>query len=296
MEEQKTSHRWFFILIVLLGASSYGIVSPLIKLAYEDGWNEIQVTGSQITMGAAVLWIIVCCQPKAWSNPFRGPWIKLSLIGIFGLSLTTLLYNMTLSYMDASLSIILLFQFTWITVVMESVLLRKRPTLFQLLAIAIILSGTLLAVGLKFDHLSTLNATGIILGLLSACTYSVFLTLTGRVRTSFDAVLKSAIMVTSAIPLIYILYPPQYLFHTGVGSLIVWGTVLGLFGQVFPTLFFNIGIPRIGSSLTAILGAIELPVAIIGAFLLLHETILPLQWAGMAIILSGIIVAEKKAG
>ncbi|WP_127586827.1 EamA family transporter [Paenibacillus koleovorans] len=61
-------------------------------------------------------------------------------------------------------------------------------------------------------------------------------------------------------------------------------------GQVIPTITFNIGIPRIGSSLSAMLASVELPVATVGAWLQLDESIGALQWTGMLLILCGIYV------
>jgi drug/metabolite transporter (DMT)-like permease len=42
------------------------------------------------------------------------------------------------------------------------------------------------------------------------------------------------------------------------------------------------------------LGSLELPVAILGAFVLLKESVLAIQWVGMIFILTGIILSEKK--
>ena len=62
-----------------------------------------------------------------------------------------------------------------------------------------------------------------------------------------------------------------------------------------PTVSFNIGIPKIGSALAAMLGSVELPVAILAAYLLIGEPISGLQWGGMALILGGIIISENKS-
>ncbi|MNI40701.1 EamA-like transporter family protein [compost metagenome] len=68
-----------------------------------------------------------------------------------------------------------------------------------------------------------------------------------------------------------------------------------MLGQVIPTVAFNIGIPRIGSSVAAMLGSIELPAAVIAAFFLLGEAVVWIQWLGMGCILVGIVISEKKS-
>lgn len=293
--DHKDPSRWTAIILVLLGASSYGLLSPFIKLAFQAGFNDLQVSVSQITMGTLVLWLILLMRPKWYMNPFGEQWLPLVLIGIFGLALTTFFYNRSLQSLNAALSIILLFQFTWMTILLELIFLRRRPNMFQLIAVVMTMSGTLLTVGISAETFRVLHINGVVFGLLSGLTYSLFLFFAGRVKSRLHPVMKSAVMMTGALPIIYLVNPPHLIFQSGSGSLLGWGLLLGLMGQVFPTIFFNYGIPRIGSSLAAVLGAMELPVAVVGALLILGESVNGLQWAGIALILAGIYIAEKKS-
>ena len=286
--------RYSAILLILLGAASYGLLSPYIKLAYDDGWTEGQITASQMTMGTLVLWLLVGLQPKSWSNPFKGPWIKLILIGIFGLALTTVFYNVSLTELDASFSIVLLFQFTWITILIDSVVEKRWPSRFQFIAIGLVMLGTVLAVNLFGINLALFSVRGLFFGLASAISYSLFIYMTGRIDTQLSSLLKSAIMLTGAIPVIYLLYPPIAFFAVNGINLLIWGLLLGLLGQVIPTLFFNIGIPKVGGSMAAMLGSVELPVAVLGALVILGEQVLLVQWVGMGLILVGIMISERK--
>jgi drug/metabolite transporter (DMT)-like permease len=286
--------RGFSILLILIGASGYGMLSPLIKLAFEEGHLEGDITSAQATMGMAIMWLLVLVTPAARRSPFTGPWVKLALIGMFGLSLTSIFYNRTLAELDASLSIVLLFQFTWITILMECVASRKWPTPYQSIAVLIVMIGTILSVNLFGADLGRFNAKGLIFGLASAVTYSLFLFAAGRVESSHHPFLKSAWMMTAGTAVIYLFYPPVFLAGTGVDPipLLVWGAVLGVVGQVVPTVSFIIGIPRVGSTLAAMLGALELPVAVIGALLMLGENVVLIQWMGMVLILGGVLVSE----
>ncbi|MBC8080534.1 MAG: DMT family transporter [Gorillibacterium sp.] len=287
--------RWVNIMLILFGAASYGLLSPAVKLAYRDGWQGPHITTSQMTMGTVLVWLLVVVMPRTWSNPFRGPWIKLALNGIIGLALTNLLLNAALTEIDATLAIVLLFQFTWITVLLDAWSKKRLPSRWQWISISIILLGTILAVGISGIGLAHVSLKGIALGLASAFTYSFLLFFTGRIETTLHPLMKSAFMLTAALPIIYIFQPPDFLFQPGGGTLILWGLLLGVLGQVLPTIFFNIGIPKVGSSLSAMLGAVELPVTMVTALLLLGERITLLQWVGMLFIIAGILVSEKKA-
>jgi drug/metabolite transporter (DMT)-like permease len=286
--------RWIAIILVIVGASSYGLLSSFVKMAYDAGFGEDDISVAQITVGTLLVWILVAFNKRSWVNPFRGPWIKLVCIGIFGSALTTIFYNITLTRLNASLSIVLLFQFTWMTIALDCLVRRRLPRRNELFAILVIMMGTLLAVNLFGTDWSQLNGVGILFGLLSGFTYSLFLFLTGQVKSDMPPLMKSAVMLTGTVPMIYLIYPPNVLVQGDFTHLLTWGLLLGLLGQVVPIVAFNIGIPRIGSTLAATLGSVELPVAVIAAFLLIGEPVLLVQWIGMLLILIGILLSEKK--
>ncbi|MBO9608029.1 MAG: DMT family transporter [Paenibacillaceae bacterium] len=288
--------RMIAVALILIGASSYGLLSPFIKFAYDAGFADGEVSVAQVTGGTALLWLLLAVTRSAWSNPFRGPWIRLALIGIFGLAATTVMYNVTLSQMDASLAIVFLFQFTWITTAMESIASRRWPNRYQLLGIAVIMAGTLCAVDVFAVDIGRLGWKGALFGFLSAVSYSLFIFCTGRVKTTMHPLLKSVVMMTAALPFVYVLYPPAVFFQADGGELLLWGLLLGTLGQTVPTVTFNVAIPRIGSALAALLGSMELPVAVVGAFLIIGEHVGAVQWLGVALILFGIAVSERLGG
>lgn len=294
----KQSSAYFMsVLIVLFGAASYGILSPIIKLAYDAGFSFEQITVHQVGISVVLLWLFVLLRPKLWQNPLqRGKWIMLAFIGIFGLCMTTVFYNLALQKLEASLSIVLLFQFMWITILLECFRDRRWPRRQQIFAIAVVMAGTLLAAGL-FEHKSDveLNIAGVLYGLASAVTYSLFLFLTGRLQADYDPVLKSAMMMTFGFIVIALLYGSKAWAGESEWTLIGWGTALALLGSVIPAISFNAGIPKIGSGLASLLSAMELPVAAISAWLIIGEQLSAGMTIGILLILAGIMIAEHTA-
>lgn len=280
----------------MVGASSYGFLSPVIKLAYQSGFSDAQVTASQIIWGTILTWGILLFRPKDWTNPFRGPWLRLAFIGIFGLAMTTVVLNFALHYLPVSFSVVLLFQFTWITLVIESVIARKMPRPKQIGSVAVILAGTFLAVNMTAADLHNVQPVGILLGLASAVTYSAFIMMTGRLNTKMAPVMRSAVMLTAALPIAAFLAPVQSLVRPGMWPLMLWGILAGILGQVIPTICYNVGIPVIGGSLSAVLGSIELPVAVLASSLIVGEKVHAWQWFGIILIVAGIALAELKTG
>ena len=55
---------------------------------------------------------------------------------------------------------------------------------------------------------------------------------------------------------------------------------------------FSIGVPKVGTGLGTILGAAELPTAIIASITLVHEVVTFMQWIGIIFILLGIFTPQ----
>jgi drug/metabolite transporter (DMT)-like permease len=187
-------------------------------------------------------------------------------------------------------------QFTWLSMLAEWIIYKKRPTVRQWLAVAFILAGTLLAGGVFNEGPTVLNWKGIAFGMMAALCYTIFIVVSGRAATSLNPVLKSAWIVTGAFVIITVIFPPAYLVNGRfIGSgLWLWGIPLALFGTVLPPFLFSKGMPQTGVALGAILSAAELPVAMLAATIFLHEKVSALQIVGVFIILSAIVLANLK--
>jgi drug/metabolite transporter (DMT)-like permease len=287
------------IALVLIGAASYGLLSAVFKLAVADGWSVKHLTFQQVFFGAALLWLALGVSrlrgsKRALAGTWKA-WLMLIVIGVVGMSLTTVFYNESLSLLDASLGIVLLFQFTWITILLESIRNRRWPSRQEWIAVLCIAIGTLLAVGIFQDDLSRLDGWGVLFGLLSAVTYSLFFFLSGFLPQQLDPIGKSAIMSTASLLFVMLLQSQTNVADSFNMSLMGWGLLLGFLGTAFPFVCFNYGIPKVGSGLAALLGSMELPAAVIAAFVLLGEPLTLGQGAGIVLIIAGIAAAQHKS-
>ncbi len=294
----KNNQSIIYVIMILMGAASYGMLSPIVKLAIGDGWSIKALTFVQVLSGAVFLWAIMLVQSRFRPALKLRPsvWMQLVVVGIIGLSLTTVLLNYALERLDASLTIVLLFQFSWITILLECIRKKRLPTRHEWTATLFIFLGTLLAVGLLERELGELDPVGILLGLLSAISYSLFFFLSGFLPQSLEPFAKSSVMAAASLVFVLALQGTGLGATVGSGSvpLVVWGVILGLFGTAIPTVFLNVGIPKVGAGLSALLGSFELPVSVLAAHLMLGE---PLSWwqgAGIALILAGILAARNR--
>jgi drug/metabolite transporter (DMT)-like permease len=73
-----------------------------------------------------------------------------------------------------------------------------------------------------------------------------------------------------------------------------WGIFLALFGTIIPPLLMNAGFPITGIGLGSIVSALELPVSVLMAFLILNENVVFLQWIGIILIIIAIVIMNIK--
>lgn len=202
------------------------------------------------------------------------------LVGIF--------YYQCVKLLPASVAIILLMQYLWMSMLIELVVFKKKPSRKQLLLLCVILVGTFLAAGIFGDTI-ILNLKGVGFGLLAALCYAIFLMTSGRVGNDLPVLKKSALMITGSCLLTWIIFPPMFFFNgVLIGGLYLWGFALAFLGTVIPPFAFSKGIPKVGVSIGAILSASELPVATLSSALILQEHVSFLRWVGVALILFAI--------
>ncbi|WP_368028200.1 EamA family transporter [Paenibacillus sp. DCT19] len=128
---------------------------------------------------------------------------------------------------------------------------------------------------------------------MAAVSYSLFVLFSGKAVPSAHPAFRSAWMVTGGLVLLCILFPPTFLFNGLIWSqLLVFGFLLGFFGAFIPPVLFAIGVPHIGGDMAGILGAVELPVAVLLSAIVLHEHVSVLQWFGVIVVLLGVALPE----
>jgi drug/metabolite transporter (DMT)-like permease len=283
------------ILYVLLGAASYGVLATIVKLSYQQGFNVSEVTFAQYSVGLLVLWMLTLLPKKsntALSTPKKWDVSKLILAGT-SLGFTGLFYYSAVQTIDVSICIVLLMQSVWMGVLLEALLENKLPNTLKIIAVGIVLAGTIFATD-AIHNFSSLDPTGLLWGILAALSYTVSLYTSNRVGLSLNNGLRSALMMTGAWVLVasFALYNWHPDFNWSVFW--PWGVYLALFGTIIPPIFLNKGFPLAGIGIGSILVSLEIPVSVGMAVWLLNEEVNLFQIIGIALILLGILVLNLK--
>ncbi|WP_059174092.1 DMT family transporter [Bacillus sp. FJAT-27445] len=277
---------YLYPLLVVIGASSYGVVSTIIKLAMGSGFSVSEAVTSQFFSG---FFIALCIFFIANRSKFTFVGMKILIVAGILTGLTNIVYGQSLNYLPASLAVVLLFQFTWIGMLISCISKRQFPTRVELISLIVLVAGTIPAAGLIDVDLSQIPIQGWLWGLAAALCYSLFLFINGKaagnMTTSNRLVFVSffAFMVTSTFQSPEIIWNGTF-FNEGLW---MYGLALGLFGMIIPVFLFTIAVPKVGLGMSSILSAIEFPIAVMVSVILLSEKVTALQIAGIVTILLG---------
>lgn len=279
-----------YIFMVLLGGAMYGTMSSFVKLSYSWGYNAAEISFAQAALAALFLGICTLRTRSSQYKLTRKSILSLLLTGS-AIGLTNFLYYLSVSYISASLAIVILMQFTWFSLFLEWTLFSKKPSSIEFLTVLCILVGTVLAGNLLGAEGLSLSLKGILLALSASLTYAVYIVANGRIDKNVRWQSKSTLIMLGSAMTIFVINSRTIITdnHFG-GEFLLWVLFLAIIGTTIPTALFAVGIPRIGAGVSSILMTIELPVAVLCAYIVLGENISLSQIAGIIIMLAGISV------
>ncbi|MEL1245381.1 DMT family transporter [Flavobacterium sp. DGU11] len=284
------------VVLVGLGASSYGMLATFVKLAYEEGYTTAEVTASQILLGIAGMLLINIFQKAKKGDTVvkASPKNRLQLI-VAGTSMgfTSVFYYVAVKYIPVSIGIVLLMQTVWMGVLLEWLLTKVTPSPRKILSVVIVLAGTLLATNLvKSDTVP--DWRGLVWGLMAAASFTATMFTSNTIATHISSAQRSLFMLMGGAVIVLgftaFTWPGTFNFEI----FLTWGLVLALFGTIIPPILLNAGFPRTGLGLGSIVSSLELPVSVTMAYVILHEQVNLLQWLGIALILGAIVLMNIK--
>lgn len=279
------------ILLVAIGASSYGIVATFIKKGSADGFSTAELTFAQAFGGALFMILLNLISNKISpaakaSQPPRKDIIKLLLGGI-PLGLTSTFYYLSLRYVPVSVCIVMLMQSVWIGVVVDLLVNKIKPTPIKLVSIVIVLAGTVLATNVLNADIE-LDWRGIFWGFLAAISYSLTFLSTNNIATGYRPMVRSMYMLIGSLTVVSLVWGYSLYQQFDPSVLWTWGIILAFFGTILPPLLFTKGMPLVGVGLGGIIASVELPVSVTMAYLLINEHVNLYQWIGIILILFAI--------
>jgi drug/metabolite transporter (DMT)-like permease len=295
----RTSGRWIGPLFAIVGTLGFSFKAILIKLAY--AWHPIDAT---TLLALRMLYAAPFFIAMAWwagrdaARIPRSDAVRLVALGFTGYYLASLLDFAGLMYISAALERLVLYLYPTIVVLLSALVLRKPIGRRALVALALSYAGIVLVFwhDLRVTGDTRAIATGGALVFGSALLYAIYLVGAGGIigrlgsmRFIAWAMLASTVFVFSQFlltrPLAALDVPPR--IHALTLAMAIFATVL-------PTWMIAESIRRLGANQSSLVGSLG-PVFTIGlGAMILGEPTHPIQLAGAALVLGGVMLVSLK--
>ena len=278
--------------LIFIAGSSYGFIVPVIKTANENGIFPSTVLPLQYLIALVASLIFGLGRRIEWSSPKK--LCEMAILGIFTGG-TSICYYTAVTLLPSSAALTLLFQYVWISVLIECIHKRKLPTLSSVVSIAVILIGTVFATGLLDGDAISLNPIGVVFGAASAVFYALFLYFSGIIGVGQPTALRAVMLAAGGVIATSIVSPGAYIAAVQTPQVWPYSFALSILGIIFPTTVINYASPKLSAGMVSIMASSELPVGILAAWVLVADVPSPLVIFGSILVLLGIFLKQIPA-
>lgn len=278
------------ILCGIGAAVSYGM-NPLGALPlYADGINTNTVLFYRYGLAVIFLALFMLVNRKSFTITLRETVVLVPLGVLFVLSSLTLFASF--HYMDAGVASTLLFVYPVMVAVMMALFFKERITAVTVFSILLSLTGIVLLY--RGGDGEVLNTTGVLLVLLSSLTYAVYIVIVNK-----SSLRMSSVKLTFYVLLVGVLFILGYSFLGGeeaeiqiltTPSMWLHASILAIFPTVVSLLLMVVAVHEIGSTPTAVIGALEPLTAVVLGVTLFGEEFTSRLAIGIMLILSAVIL------
>jgi len=298
--------------LVVVSAVGYGSGSVLAAPIYATGVDWLTLVAWRFLIGAALGWIWVAISPSHRAAirrlSRRQLTVALALGALFTGNAGT--YYASLESVPAALAGVLVYTYPVIVAVLSLRFATRLPGRRPWIALGLAIVGSVLALG-GIDVRSAPPVSGLLLVWASALIYSVWIILSARLSgerrhqlgaeaaaaTSSvgDAAVTTAVMMTATAVVFS-------LAAVATGRSIDPRTIpadawpllalVGFLASFLAIQTFYAGTRRIGAAKAALISTIEPLIIVVLAWLLLGQRLAPIQLAGAALILAGVVIAQ----
>lgn len=269
---------------ILVAAVGYGFLGVLVKLAIEAGVDVLPLAAWRFLFGAALVALFLAARRRPLA-PLQS-WPALAGLGVL-YSVDALAFIVALQWIPAATAVLVFYVYPVVVVLLAAVFLGERLTARKLAATLAALTGCALTVGAGLSGGRPLGFALVLLAMLALSTYILVsrpLMRSLPAHGSAVVTLGSTALILAAVALAF----DDLALGGGTRGLLLV-VALSVVSTALPITLFLVGIRHVGAGRAAVLSTLEPVVTVLLAALLLDERIGPVQYAGGALIVTGIL-------
>lgn len=295
-ERPERPRAWVGYLLVAAAATSWGAQSVVAKLLLTGGLPVGSLVSTRTALASLMVAGALAAVKPALLRIRLPDLARVALLGIVGMALSQYTYYVALSRIPVATALLITYTAP-LLVLAAAVLLEGEPLRGREVAAA---AATLLGAGLvvrAYDPaLLRLNALGLAASAACAVAFAFYSIAAKRVAPRVSPWTIIAYSLTTAAVFWLPLAPPWRLLlaphplatWVGLGVVVVFGTLV-------PFSLYLTGLARISAAHASVTATLEPVVAAAVAYAVLGERLEPLQMAGGALVLTGIVLLRVRA-
>ena len=301
MGEQINRTRGWFVagLALAIGGVVFFSLRPIfIKLAYAYVTDPVTLLALRMVFSvpffiAAALWVRSGAEHRPLAGRELASVVGLGILAYYGASFLDFL---ALQYIPAGLGRLLLFTYPTIVVLLSAALLGKRVTGREVVALVVTYAGLMLVFAHSLDGGQRNLWLGAGLAFASSLCHALYLVAGTEVIHRVGSVRFTAYAMSAASAACIV----QFLLLRPMSALELPGPVYGyaiamaVLSTAVPVFMTSEALRRVGANTVAIIGALGPVTTIAFGWLGLEETMTPLQLAGSALVMIGVVVISLK--
>ncbi|WP_405372746.1 MULTISPECIES: EamA family transporter [unclassified Microbacterium] len=285
------------LVLAVVSALTFSVSGPIAKPLFDTGWSLAAVLILRMSIAGLVLSPALVTTLRRHPGFVRRHWLSIVAFGLIPVAGCQLFYFSAMQRMPVAVA--LLIQYLAPVLLVGFVWLRTRvaPSRAVLAGSVVAIVGLVLVVdiaGARFDALGTAFALA---AAICVCVYFVMSERTGPDLPPLALAAGGLLVGAAAIGVMSLIgfLPFEAPLVTGAGAIAIDGLLPLLVIGVCTAAGYSLGViavPMIGSRLASFVGLSEVLFALMFAWILLAEAPAPIQFAGGALILAGVVLVR----
>nr|WP_279232903.1 DMT family transporter [Haloimpatiens lingqiaonensis] len=276
----------------VISAVLFGSAGLFIKYAYSTGLESVSLLTIQYIFAIIIMFTLIMIKNKNQVKVNKKTLINLAIMGVVGNTFMTVFYYKAFEYLPVPLVTILLYTYPVMVFFYSTIFKKEKVTLKKSLAVALAFFGCILTLELLGGEIQY-SIKGIMYGILCAVFYAFMNIFTENKLENVPPLTINAYSTLFSLMALLIYKPLTYsilssLSVKGISSIII----LAVFCEVIPLTLLYAAISYIGALKVSIIANLEVPSAVLMAFLFLGETVSVTQAIGIVLVIVATVLIK----
>lgn len=271
----------------VIGAITYG-TNPLGALnLYSDGINPYSVLFYRYGLSVLILFALMLFLKES----FRINKKELKVVALLGFifAVSSISLFVSFKHMNAGIASTMLFVYPVMVAVIMAVFFKEKVTVITVLSIILSLLG--IAMLYQDETGAKLSTAGVLLVMLSSLSYSIYIVIVNKSSISLPPVKMTFYVMlfgTLTIVIDSFLKESTHIQVLSSPSMWGWALMLAIFPTVVSMVLMVVAVKELGSTPTAIMGALEPVTAVIIGIIIFNDAFTSRLALGILLILLGV--------